>query len=484
MSSIPALTFSTKVSYGVGQATEGIKNGAFNVFIFFYYAQVLGLSTSYTGIAVFLALVLDAVTDPLIGSVSDNWRGKYGRRHPFLYASIIPLGLSLIALFSPPQLPEFGLFVWLTVFAMLTRASITLFYVPHVALGAELSSDFDERTTIVAYRFFFSYIGHLVTYAIGFTLFFADSEAFPRGQFNVDAYMPFGITLAVLVGLVAIYSAAGTQNRIPYLVQPKAQRPYLGAWNTLRQTFSELNQALQNVSFRWLFAGVLVVFMMVGVDQALNLHMNTYFWELQSTGNLLFFMATPVGAVVGTFFARRLTERFDKKPAILVGTLWWAGCQVMPVVLRLLGWFPDNGTDSLLWTLIAIKFVQGVGVVQALVAFSSMVADIVDEHELATGQRQEGVFFAAVSFSNKVTTGLGSAVAGLALTVIAWPVGPSIKSAADVPPETLMWLGLVFGPIVSGFALVCAYCYSKYDLDRDRHALIVAELEKRRAEAA
>jgi Na+/melibiose symporter-like transporter len=187
---------------------------------------------------------------------------------------------------------------------------------------------------------------------------------------------------------------------------------------------------------------------------------------------------------VGTFFARRLTERFDKKPAILIGTLWWAGCQVVPVVLRLFGWFPDNGTDSLLWTLIVIKFVQGVGVVQALVAFSSMVADIVDEHELATGQRQEGVFFAAVSFSNKVTTGLGSAVAGLALTMIAWPTGPAIKSAADVPPETLMWLGLVFGPIVSGFALVCAYCYSKYDLDRDRHALIVAELEKRRAQAA
>ncbi|MEE4283159.1 MAG: hypothetical protein V2I41_14535, partial [Pseudomonadales bacterium] len=62
--------------------------------------------------------------------------------------------------------------------------------------------------------------------------------------------------------------------------------------------------------------------------------------------------------------------------------------------------------------------------------------------------------------------------------------GPEIKSAADVAPETLIWLGLVFGPIVSGFALVSAYCYSKYDLDRKRHAEIVAELERRRAQAA
>ncbi|MCR9262006.1 MAG: MFS transporter [Pseudomonadaceae bacterium] len=484
MSAIPPLKFSTKISYGLGQATEGIKNGAFNVFIFFYYAQVLDLSTTYTGLAVFLALVLDAVTDPLIGSISDNWKSRYGRRHPFLYAAVLPLGLSLIALFSPPDLPEFGLFLWLTVFAMLTRASITLFYVPHVALGAELSADFDERTTIVAYRFFFSYIGHLVTYAIGFTLFFADSPEYPHGQFNVEAYLPFGITLAVLIGLVALYSAAGTQNRIPYLVQPAVQRPYLGIWHTLQQTLAELLQALKNVSFRWLFTGVLVVFMMVGVDQALNLHMNTYFWELQSSGNLLFFMATPIGALLGTFCSRRLTEWLDKKPLILFGTLWWAGCQVVPVVLRLFDWFPENGSDALLWTLILVKFLQGVGVVQALVAFSSMVADIVDEQELVTGKRQEGMFFAAVSFSNKVTTGLGSAVAGLALTVIAWPTGPEITTAADVAPETLIWLGLVFGPIVSGFALVSAYCYSKYNLDRKRHAEIVSELERRRAQAA
>jgi glycoside/pentoside/hexuronide:cation symporter, GPH family len=223
---------------------------------------------------------------------------------------------------------------------------------------------------------------------------------------------------------------------------------------------------------------------MVGVDHALNLHMNTYFWELQSTGNLLFFMATPIGAIAGTFIARALNERFDKKPSIVLGTLWWAGCQFVPVVLRLLGWFPENGTDELLWTLIVIKFVQGVGVIQALITFNSMVADIVDEHELSTGRRQEGIFFAAVSFSNKVTTGIGSAVAGFALTLIAWPTGPEIRSAADVPADTLVWLGLIYGPIVTGFAVVSVYCYSKHTLNQARHREIVQQLERIRAKAA
>ena len=92
-------------------------------------------------------------------------------------------------------------------------------------------------------------------------------------------------------------------------------------------------------------------------------------------GNLFFFAATPVGALIGTALASPLTRWFDKKPSVIIGTLCWALCQVIPVVLRLLGWFPENGTSELLYSLIVIKFIQGLGVVQALIAFNSMVAD-------------------------------------------------------------------------------------------------------------
>jgi Na+/melibiose symporter-like transporter len=117
-STTPPLTRGIKISYGLGQAAEGIKTAAFNVFVFFYYTQVLGLPTAYTGIAIGIALAVDAITDPVIGSLSDNWQGKNGRRHPFMYASILPLGLVFIGLFNPPELGEFSLFVWLTVFSV------------------------------------------------------------------------------------------------------------------------------------------------------------------------------------------------------------------------------------------------------------------------------------------------------------------------------------------------------------------------------
>ena len=477
----PPLTRGIKVSYGVGQAAEGIKNAAFNVFVFFYYTQVLGLPTVYTGIAIGIALAVDSITDPLIGSLSDNWQGSNGRRHPFLYASILPLGLFFIGLFSPPELGEFALFLWLTVFSVGTRAMMTLYYVPHVSLGAELSDDFNERTEVVAYRYFFSYVGGILTFAIGFVVYFPDT------QFNVEAYAPFGITLSLLMMASILVTALGTRKRIPHLPASRINREPMSVWAVLKKTLLEIRLALTNRSFRWLFSGVLIVFAMVGVDNALNLHMNTYFWELQGGGNLLFFAATPVGALLGTAIASTLTRWFDKKPSVILGTLCWALCQVIPVVLRLLGWFPENGTAELLYSLIAIKFIQGLGVVQALIAFNSMVADVVDEHELITGMRQEGIFFSSVSFSNKMTSGIGTVAAGFALAFIDWPTGADVQTASDIGAETIAWLGLIYGPIVSGFALVSAYCYSKYGLNRQRHAEIVEELailRKQRAAAA
>ncbi len=474
----PPLTRGIKLSYGVGQAAEGIKNAAFNVFVFFYYTQVLGLPTVYTGIAIGIALAVDSITDPLIGSLSDNWQGSHGRRHPFLYASILPLGLFFIGLFSPPELGEFALFLWLTVFSVGTRAMMTLYYVPHVSLGAELSEDFNERTEVVAYRYFFSYVGVILTFAIGFVVYFPDT------QFNAEAYAPFGITLSLLMMASILMTAAGTRKRIPYLPASRINREPVSLRAVLRKMLLEIRSALTNRSFRWLFSGVLIVFAMVGVDNALNLHMNTYFWELQGDGNLLFFAATPVGALLGTAVASTLTRWFDKKPSVIIGTLCWALCQVMPVVLRLLGWFPDNGTAELLYTLIVIKFIQGLGVVQALIAFNSMVADVVDEHELITGLRQEGIFFSSISFSNKMTSGIGTVAAGFALAFIDWPTGSDIQTAADVGAETIAWLGLIYGPIVSGFALVSVYCYSKYGLNRQRHAAVVQKLGQLRKQRA
>ena len=153
------------MSFGIGQAAEGIKNNAFTLFLLFFYVQVHGLSASLAGAALFIALCFDAVSDPIAGYLSDSWRSRWGRRHPFMYASAIPLAIAFYFTFVPPDgLGQWGLFAWLTAFTVLTRLAMTLYHVPHIALGAEMSDDYEERTSIVGYRTAFGIIGSLLIF--------------------------------------------------------------------------------------------------------------------------------------------------------------------------------------------------------------------------------------------------------------------------------------------------------------------------------
>ncbi len=477
---IPA---STKLVYGLGQAAEGLKNTAFGLFLLFYYNQVLGLPGTLAGLALGISLVFDAFFDPLVGSISDNFRSKYGRRHPFMYAAILPMAIGFYLLFSPPVHGDWALFGWLFTFATLTRGGMALFHVPHIALGAELSDDFEERTSIVGVRQFLATFGGLLAIGIGFGVYFRSTPEHAQGQFNVAAYSPYALTLAVLMAVAMLACSLGTRSQIARLRQPD-QAAIGNVWRVIARMWRETRGALKNASFRWLFFGVLVVFLMVGADAALSLYMNTFFWELRSTDLTFFQAAAPIGIMFGALFTRRLNRRFDKLPSVVWGTSFWAVCQLVPVVLRFADMFPANGTRELVWTLVAIKFLQGAGVAQALVSFNSMVADIADENELATGKRQEGIFFAAVSFANKSTVGLGNILAGVALDVIHWPRGAHIQSAADIPAHTVNLLGILSGPIVAAFCVVCVWCYGHYHLTRERHEQIQAALDDVRRQRA
>ncbi len=471
------VAFTSKLAFGVGQFAEGLKNTGFSLFILFYYNQVLGLSGTLAGMALFIALLFDAVTDPLAGSLSDNLKSRLGRRHPFMYASAIPLAIAFVGLFSPPDdLGQMGLFFWLTLFAVLTRGAMTLYHVPHLALGAEMTENFQERTRIVAYRQFFSVFGNASASVIGLGYFFSDVNG---GRLAVDNYTPYAITLGVLMAVTIWYSAYGTQKEIPYLTEP-APKPES---NLLTRFVSEVTEAFQNVSFRWLFFGVLIVFIMAGVNGALDLYMLQYFWELTGVEMLILQVSQIIGLMIGAFLTSTLHKYTDKKFGVVLGTAAWAFIQLLPVVLRLMDVLPANGEASLVYILTSLKFIQGVLLQQAFISFGSMMADVADEHEYETGVRQEGIFFGAISFSGKATSGFGNFIGGIGLDIISWPRGPEIQTAADIPPDTLINLGLLYGPFVAGFAVVSVWCYSHYKLTKEKHAELLRKLHERRAQA-
>ena len=148
--------------YAFGAITFGVKEAGFSYWLLIFYNQACGLPSDRASIALFVALIFDAVIDVAIGHFSDNLRTNWGRRHPLMYAAALPVALLHAMLWDPPRLSsvgEDGLFAYLLVMAILVRFAVSLNEIPQIALVAEVSSSYDERTSILSLRFFFGWLG-------------------------------------------------------------------------------------------------------------------------------------------------------------------------------------------------------------------------------------------------------------------------------------------------------------------------------------
>jgi len=473
--------FGSRIFQGVGALPEVFKDFAIKTFLLLYYNQVLGLPAFYVSAVLFVALIVDAVTDPLVGSYSDRFRSRLGRRHPFMYASALPLGLSVYFLFVPPEMPsgmpeETLLLCWLLFFVVAARVSMTFFYVPWSAMFAELSDDYEERSAIVTYRFFFAWVGGIaMTFAV-FSWVFPSTAEYPQGQLNPHGYQNLALVLAICIPVAVLITTHMTRNQIPFLMQPGGNpEPFRFA-----DALDDLRQALSNRDFRLLFAAVLTSSVVIGTNQAFEIYMRTYFWGLD-TGSLRWLSLSFTGALIAFMTVTLLQGLFDKKHLLV-------GCSIALIVqgmllvgLRFLDLLPPNGSDLLLVLLVLDSIVRAYLGTVAIVMFVSMVADTLDVQELETGRRQEGVFNSAITFSAKATSGLGLLFAGALLdTVIDFPRGTTEGVAADV----VFRLGVVDGFVVPLANVVWMALALRFRITREQHAQVRRVLADRRAEAA
>ena len=156
------LPFLTKFFYGFGSLAYGIKDNAFNYFLLFVYVQVFGLAPNLAGLAILLMLVIDAISDPLIGYFSDKTQSKWGRRHPWMYASAIPVAVSFFLIWDPPEnMTQMELFWFLLIVGAFIRTAITIYEIPSNALGPELSKDYVERSSLLLLSILVWLVGRL-----------------------------------------------------------------------------------------------------------------------------------------------------------------------------------------------------------------------------------------------------------------------------------------------------------------------------------
>jgi Na+/melibiose symporter-like transporter len=465
-----------KLGYGAGAIAEGAKNAAFNAFLLYYYTAVLGLPGTLSGLAIFLALCVDAITDPLVGSISDNFASRWGRRHPFMYAAALPMGVCFFALFAPPAgLGRNGLFLWLLTFAIGVRLFLTFYMVPSGALGPEIATEYDERTSLVSFRWMLGWLGSLAVTAAGWFWFLRDSAEGIDGRLEAANYPALGLFGCVLVSTAILISSAGTHRLIPSLRLPPCRGPFF----SLARFAGELRNALANPSYRMLLAGSLFFASALGVQEVFGTYMSTYFWEFRSEqlGTLSLLAVVPVFA--GVALARPVSGRLDKRRAAIALATFAVLFGPLAVVLRLVGLLPENGEPLLFWLVALHGGLLVVAAIQIGILSSSMIMDAVDESELGTGLRQEGIFVSAITFTNKAVSGLGNFVGGFLLDAIGFPRGAEQAVVDAVPEQKVLLLGLLQGPGLMILYLGGVTFLARYRISRERHREIRAALAAR-----
>jgi glycoside/pentoside/hexuronide:cation symporter, GPH family len=472
------LSLGSMAAFGFGQMAEGIANTAFNTFVLFYYQQVVGVPGTLTGLALGIALCFDAVTDPLVGAFSDKFRSRWGRRHPFMLVAAIPLAFAFYFLFNPPDaLSEIGSFLWLALFAVLVRGCMTFYHIPHLALGAEMALDYNQRSTLFAFSTLFGMLGGALTGFLAYRLFFPTTAEFTPGLLNPDGYIGFASTFGLAMVIAILTCVVGTRKEIPHLRQPIQIAPF-----GLLRLFSEIAQVFRNRSFRALFFGMLLGTLILSIEAVFTPFMGLHFWELTTEQLAWIPPVAMLGGLLALPLTPIITRRLDKKLSLIVpASIAIVNANVL-IVLRLLdvSWFPSNESGWILPLVMLTTFVSTSVAPVIFTSINSMFADIADEHELETGERREGVIYSARAFCLKATGALGVIIGGTLLELIAFPRGATVGS---VPPETIWNLGFIQGPATSVFTLGGLVLYARYSLNRARHAEIVAELERRRTAA-
>lgn len=459
-----------KFFYASGAVANGVKADAFTFFLLFFYSNVIGLSPGLASLAIFIALMVDAFTDPLMGVISDRTRHRFGRRHPYFLLGMIPMGLSYFMLFSIQtswELSQQYLFLWMLSFTMLTRLGMTIFEVPHRSLGSEMSRSYTERTSIFATRELLGWMGGLFNAFLAYTVFFKDTPDYMPGTKNPEPWIHYGMTGATIMCASVLITYFGT---LKYRDNSQIDIPVFN----LKLIFNQIFIALKNRSFLIFFFGYLFIAVSWGMGSSLQIYMNTYFWEFKSI-MLASYLGIYVLSTISAFLlVPALVRVIEKRTILLLAIMFAALIPPIPIFLFINGFLPASGTWNLFYATIPFVYVGNTCLSSSAIIRESMLGDISDEVELDSKIGQQGLMFASSSLIGKLNTGLGILMAGIALEFISFPQGVEVNPSA----ENIFNLAMVQGPLVAILMFIPFGIFSMYKIDRHRHEEIIAKLEQ------
>jgi glycoside/pentoside/hexuronide:cation symporter, GPH family len=456
-----------KVGHAFGSVAYGVKDNGFGVLLMLFYNQVLGLDAGIVGLILLCALLLDALIDPLVGHFSDRTRTRIGKRHPWLYAAILPMAFAWTMLWFPPKTEGMGLYLYLFGFAFLMRASISCYEVPALSVVPALTADYDERTSITRWRVLFAWAGGLVTLLLAFAVFLVPEPGYPVGQLNVNGYQRYGIFGACAIIVATLVSTVTTHKRLAHWPEetPKGL--------PLRETLAQIRETISNRAYIILLGSTFFTFASHGLTLSISAYLLTYFWEMPQSGFIAYSISLFFGVLGAFLLLGYMQKRIEKPKGALYAAVLAVLALTVPYGLRALGVFPENGTTwliPLLFTSLAIA--TGFATI-AMTLGQSMGADVVEQSEQSTGRRSEGLFFAGFFFVQKCTTGVGLALSGLIISLSGFPKQAKPGTVDQPILDNLAFYYLIV-VIVCTFA--SAFLIARFPITRADHQERVRQL--------
>jgi len=474
------VTLFEKSAYGVAGLGGGLARNMIAMYLLFYYADIIGLSPAYISLAIMIGNIWDAVTDPLMGFISDHTNSRTGRRRVYLLWGAIPLGVLFYLTWAPPaSLDGFPLFIYVAVLISLLYANYTVVAVPYLALGAELSPDPDERSSIFGFNFAFTKIGELAGAILpNLALEFSDeiihflheglglfSDSFTQRALEYMAQPSNALRLsAALVGFIITSSTLVTFFGSRERVRHEPEQQALAGKQVFATLYRDLFSALKNRPFFVLLMAMLTIDIGSGITASMMMFVAKYWLKMEGlvAAFIAIYMFFAMGAAI---FWVQLSKRTTKKMAYLLG-------QSVLTVGLLSTFLLVEGKPLRVFAILAFS---GFGL-GAYVMLWSLIADLVDYDEYASHKRREGSYFGIYTLFSKAAGGIGVFLAGVYLKFIGFEKGVTIT------PEMLFRIKLLFGPITAliNLAGVIIFCFFHYD--KKEHERIQRELATRKEE--
>jgi GPH family glycoside/pentoside/hexuronide:cation symporter len=448
----------TKWGYGFGEVGGGGSWVAINTFLLFFLIEIVGLRPGLAGIVLLVGRIVDAITDPIMGMISDRTHSRWGRRKPYIWAGAIPLGISFAFIWMLPGGSQSTIFL-LAVFVLLLHTLIyTMTHMPYLALVPELTSDYNERTTLISYRMGVNIITSLIIVAS--TPLLVDAlnrwQGLPeKAQFG---WMGMGVIFGAMMSLGYLVVAALVKEP-PHSYRDPNKLSISNVWQEYRTALSAYGFPHILALFTVLSLGVSIVSAILPFFLVSNLRLEP--------GEQTIVLGTLYGT---TFlflpFWNWVSARIGKKLAFAIGLAIFA------TAVTLIAFFAPVGAITPF--LLAIVIFAGVGITTCFVFPWAMLPDVVVFDILKSGKRREGLFHSIFTFAQKSVAALGIFLNAQMLAFVGYQAGVIEQTA-----RALAGIRWMIGPVMALLLLVTAVIVLLYPITKERYDIAKKELAMR-----